>query len=137
MLYLINAVLLLGAVVFAVYTAVVCVYLSVCERKINACFKELGNDRNALLRHLSELWEANDPMPDKLADDLSDAAKLLIFLEDYRPNQTKVFEFYVLKERFEGSLESYRSGVLEYNATLEGFPVCMIASVIGKKVKMI
>ena len=137
MLFLTVAMVGLGAVLFGDYTLFVIIYLALEERKISSCFKNLGVEYFATWEYLKQhgypLWDSQG----KQVGDFADAKRLVEYLEDYRPNQTQMFEFQIIKERFEDSLELYEAKVLEYNATIMDFPVCMIASLIDKKPKSI
>lgn len=137
MLFLTVAMVVLGTFLFGAYTLFVIIYLAFEERKISSCFKNLGVEYFATCEYLKQhgypLWDPHG----EHAWDAAGAKRLVEYLEDYRPNQTQAFEFQVVKERFEESLELYEAKVLEYNATVMDFPVCMIASLIDKKPKSI
>ena len=91
------------------------------EKRITKSKKELCICLDALYRHM---------LCDRCDEDVN--AKILR-IRDFRPNMSASFEFYRLKEHLDKLLESYNILVKEYNDTVNGYPVCVIASVTGRK----
>ena len=94
------AMVVLGTFLFGAYTLFVIIYLAFEERKISSCFKNLGVEYFATCEYLKQhgcpWW---DPHGEHVWD-AADAKRLVEYLEDYRPNQTQMFEFQIIKERF-------------------------------------
>ena len=57
----------------------------------------------------------------------------ILRVQGFRPSAAASFEYYRLREHFDKLLESYNIMVKEYNDTVSGYPVCVIASVTGRK----
>lgn len=108
-------------------------YALVCGAYIFILEKKTITKRGDLALAFEELSRSVFP---NTALDKNDIAGLLDFYQiacKLRNDAIGNFDFYVKKERVEKLADEYNAAARKYNELIDGFPVCVIATILGKE----